>query len=448
MPTIFQRLQHSWNAFRGRDRPEIIETGPGSYRKPDKAYYRRGNERSIITAIYNRIAADVASHTIEHAIIDEDGFYLQTVPDSLNYFLTVEANIDQTSRAFMQDAVFSLFEEGYVALVPTDAPTNPMLSSAFEAYAMRTAKIVQWYPKSVMVEVYDENDGNMKQRLYAKSSIAIIENPFYAVMNEPNSILQRLIRKLNILDVIDEQNGSGKLDLIIQLPYTVRSDLKKAQAEQRRKDIEMQLVGSKYGIAYMDATEKITQLNRPIENHLMSQIEYLMNTLYSQLGITPEILNGTANEEVMLNYMTRTVEPILSAITDEMKRKFLTKTARTRGHSIVFSREPFRLVPASKLADIAEKFVGNGVLTPNEVRSIIGFKPSADQTANELGNRRINQETGSDPETMDPMLSPEQNQNGSMNSDVQESGSSGGSDNLASMPISQLNEIMNEARRS
>lgn len=448
MPTIFERLQHSWNAFRGRDRPDVYELGEGSWQKPDRLYYKRGTERSIITAIYNRIAMDVANHKFEHVIIDDDEFYIKTVKDSLNDRLTVEANIDQTSRAFFQDVVFSLFDEGNIAIIPVKSNISPMTSDTFSIESMRTAKIITWYPKHVTVEAYDEETGKISQQTFPKSSIAIIENPFYAVMNEPNSVLQRLIRKLNILDAVDEQSGSGKLNMIIQLPYVIKSPARKQQAEQRRKDIESQLEGSKFGIAYTDGTERITQLNRPLENNLMSQIEYLMSTLYSQLGITPEILNGTASEEVMLNYNSRTVEPILAAIVDEMKRKFLTKTARTRGHSIMFSNEPFKLSPVSKIAEIAEKFVGNGILTPNELRSVVGFKPSADPSAEELGNRRINpEESGTDQEA-DPNASPDINQNGSEELETSESPPTGNSDNIANVQMSQVNEVMSKYNRS
>lgn len=437
MPTIFQRLQHSWNAFRGRDRPIFKDYGPSSYYRPDQVHLRIGNERSIITAIYNRIALDVSSNKIEHVKVDENGRYIETVKDGLNNCLTLEANIDQTSRAFFQDAVLSMFDNGCVALVPIDTDIDPRLSSSYEIGTMRIGKIIQWMPRDVTVEVYNDRSGRKEEMTIPKSICAIVQNPFYVVMNEPNSTLQRLIRKLNILDAIDEQSGSGKLDLIIQLPYVVKSPIRKAQAEERRKDIEMQLSGSKYGIAYTEATERITQLNRPVENNLMSQIEYLMNTLYSQLGITPEILNGTASEEAMLNYTSRTVEPILSAIVDEMKRKFLTKTARTQGHSLMFSSDPFKLVPISKIADIAEKFVGNEILSPNDLRSIVGFKPVDDAKADELRNRRLNQtaeEITEPPMVEQPMV--EENQNGSEGYYE---------DDVANMPISEFNKMIESA---
>lgn len=391
MPTFFERLKHSWNAFRGRDRPIYPPPGDASWTRPDRARLKSGSERTIITAIYNKIAMDVASHKIEHVIVDENGRYLNRVDDNLNECLTLDANVDMTARAFFQDVVMSMFDEGCVAIVPTRATLDPRQSASYDIQTMRTGKILNWYPHDVQVEVYNEDNGRKETLLYRKQDVAIIENPFYAVMNQPNSILQRLVRKLALLDQIDEQAGAGKLDLIIQLPYMIKSDARKAQAEARRKAIEEQLAETKYGIAYTDGTERITQLNRPIENNLMKQIEYLMDTLYSQLGITPEILNGTADEKVMLNYNTRTIEPILSAIVDEMKRKFLSKTARTQGHSIIFSSEPFKLVPISSIADLADKLTRNEILSPNEIRSIIGFKPNANPQSDELRNRNINQ---------------------------------------------------------
>jgi len=392
MPNFIERLKHSWNAFRGRDRPvPSYNYGDPSWTRPDRVRLRAGSERTIITAIYNRIAMDVASHKIEHVKVDKNGRYIEEVQSNLNNCLTVEANIDQTSRAFIQDVVLSLFDEGCIAIVPTDATLDPEETVSADIKSMRTAKILQWYPQMVQVEVYNELSGKKVQRMYKKSAVAIIENPFYAIMNQPNSILQRLIRKLALLDQIDEQAGAGKLDLIIQLPYVVKSDTRKAQAELRRKEIEHQLAETKYGIAYTDGTEHITQLNRPLENNLMAQIEYLTGVVYSQLGITPEILNSTADEKTMLNYNTRTIEPILSAITDEMKRKFISKTARSQGQTIMFTSDPFRLVPISNIAEIADKFTRNEIMTPNEVRSIVGFKPNDDPQADELRNRNINQ---------------------------------------------------------
>lgn len=391
MPNFFQRLMHGWNAFRGRDRPPHNTGGEASWYRPDRVRLKSGSERTIITAIYNRIALDVASHKIEHVIVDENGRYIQNVPDHLNECLTLEANIDQTSRAFFQDVVMSMFDEGCVAIVPTEATLDPRQSASYDIQSMRAGKIVNWYPRDVQVEVYNDETGKKETLFYRKKDVAIVENPFYSVMNQPNSILQRLVRKLSLLDQIDEQAGAGKLDLIIQLPYIIKSDARKAQAEARRKDIEQQLAETKYGIAYTDGTERITQLNRPLENNLLAQVKYLIETLYSQLGITPEILNGTADEKAMLNYNTRTVEPILAAITDEMKRKFLSKTARTQGHSIMFNNDPFRLVPISNIADIADRFTRNEILSPNEVRGIIGFKPNQDPQSDELRNRNINQ---------------------------------------------------------
>lgn len=444
MPNIFQRLQHGWNAFRGRDRPTFIDYGEASYRKPDKVHLRTGNERSIITAIYNRIAMDVAANKIEHVMLDANGRYVETVHDYLNECLTVEANIDQTSRAFMHDVVLSMFDEGCIAIVPIDATVDPKVSTSFDVQSMRAGKIIQWYPRHVTVEVYDDNTGRKSQITYPKRSVSIIENPFYAVMNESNSTLQRLIRKLNILDAIDEQSGAGKLDLIIQLPYVIKSPARKEQAEARRKDIEMQLSGSKYGIAYTDGTERITQLNRPVENNLMNQIEYLMNVLYSQLGITPEILNGTADEKTMLNYNTRTIEPILSAIVDEMKRKFLTKTARTQGHSIMFTNDPFKLIPINNIADIADKFTRNEILSPNEIRGIIGFKPDKDPKSDELRNRNINQ-SGQQLE-MESVEDPTQalDQNGGEEIPTEQN-SSGGLDNVADMTMDEFNQMVTSA---
>ena len=441
MPTIFERLQHSWNAFRGRDRPEYTQNlGIGSYRKPDRTYLRVSNERSIVTAIYNRIAMDVAANKIEHVKLDENGRYIETVQDGLNNCLTLEANLDQTSRAFFQDAVLSMFDEGCIAIVPIDTSIDPNKSSSYDISTMRVGKIVQWYPEYVRVQVYNEKTGVKEEITVPKRMTSIIENPFYAVMNESNSTLQRLIRKLNILDAIDEQSGAGKLDLIIQLPYVIKSDARREQAEVRRKQIETQLAGSKYGIAYTDGTERITQLNRPVENNLMSQIEYLMNTLYSQLGITPEILNGTADEKTMLNYNNRTIEPILSALTDEMKRKFLTKTARTQGHSIIFSHDPFRLVPISNIAEIADKFTRNEILSPNELRSIIGFKPVDNEQADELRNRNLNQ-TVDESQIPSAISEEETNQNGSEATALDETQTDNQDINIADMSIGEFNQV-------
>lgn len=417
---------------------QYSDLGLSSYRRPDRTYLRVSNERSIITAIYNRIAMDVAANKIEHVKLDDNARYVETVKDGLNNCLTLEANLDQTSRAFIQDAVLSMFDEGCIAIVPIDTSIDPNKSASFDIQSMRVGKITQWYPEHVRVQVYNEKRGIKEELTVPKRMVSIIENPFYAVMNEANSTLQRLIRKLNILDAIDEQSGAGKLDLIIQLPYVIKSTARQEQAEARRKQIETQLAGSKYGIAYTDGTERITQLNRPVENNLMSQIEYLMNTLYSQLGITPEILNGTADEKTMLNYNNRTIEPILAALVDEMKRKFLTKTARTQGHSIIFSSEPFKLVPINNIAEIADKFTRNEILSPNEIRSIIGFKPVADQQADELRNRNLNQ--NAEEVAPAPLATDEINQNGSQEA-VENESSIDGQDNIADMPMSEFNEI-------
>ena len=392
MPTLVERLQHGWNAFINNKDPTspTIYYGGYSYR-PDRLRLMRGHERSIVNSIYNRIAEDVAQTEIQHVMTDENGFFTEPVKSGLNNVLTVEANIDQTGRNFIQDIVMSMFDEGAVAAVPVDTNFSPKTDNAYDILSMRTGKIKQWYPQHVRVEIYNEKFGRKQELVLPKSMVAIMENPFYSIMNEPNSILQRLIRKLNLLDVIDEQSSSGKLDLIIQLPYTIRSQARKKQAEDRRKDIEEQLMGSKYGIAYTDGTERITQLNRPVENNLMKQIEYLTETLMSQLGITNEILNGTANEATMANYYARIVEPLLSVITNEFKRKFLTKSARSKGQSVMFFRDPFKLVPASQMADVGDKFVTSEILAPNEVRRALGYMPSKDPASDELRNRHLNQ---------------------------------------------------------
>ena len=391
---LADRLQHAWNAFLNRDpTPDYRDGGMASYYRPDRMRFSRGNERSIVTSVYNRIALDTASIDIFHARLDENGRYTEEIKSGLNECLTLSANIDQTGKAFLQDVVMSMMDEGAVAIVPVDTSIDPSVSGSFDIHSLRTAKIVEWYPAFVKVELYNDKTGLKEQITLPKNSVAIIENPLYAVINEPNSTMQRLIRKLNILDVIDEQSGSGKLDLIIQLPYVIKSEARRQQAETRRKDIEMQLAGSKYGVAYTDGTEKITQLNRPVENNLMKQIEYLTNMLYSQLGITQSILDGSANEKTMLNYYNRTIEPIITAIVDEMKRKFLTKTARTQGQSIVYFRNPFKLVPVTEIAEISDKLTRNEIASSNEIRQIIGWKPSDDPAADELRNKNLNQST-------------------------------------------------------
>lgn len=389
------RLAHAWNAFNGRDpTPNRFYTSTSSYR-PDRMRFSRGNERSIITAVYNRIAIDAASITIQHIQTDKEGRFSEVRNSGLNDCLTLSANTDQTGRAFIQDLVQSMFDEGCVAGVPIDTDDEPdgenSIPGSFDVESIRTGKIIDWMPQHVRLSVYNEQIGRKDEIVLPKKAVAIIENPFYSVMNEPNSTVQRLIRKLNLLDAIDEQSGSGKLDLIIQLPYVIRSDSRRADANRRRKEIEDQLSNGKYGIAYTDGTEKITQLNRAVDNNLMSQIEYLISMMYSQLGITQSIMDGTADEATMLNYYNRTIEPIVSAIVDEMKRKFLTKTARTQGQSIFFYRDPFKLVPVSQVAEIADKFTRNEIMSPNEVRQVIGMKPSKDPASDELRNRNLSE---------------------------------------------------------
>lgn len=390
--SLGSRLRHAWNAFRNRDPTVNYEDGGTSYyRRPDRIHLTRGNERSLVTSVYNRIALDVAAIGIKHCKIDENGRYLYDMKSELNNCLNLSANQDQTGRAFIQDVVMSMLDEGCVAIVPTDTTLNPKETQSYDILSMRTGKIIQWRPKQVQIRLYNESTGKKEEIWLPKKSVAIVENPLYAVINEPNSTMQRLMRKLSLLDVTDEQTASGKLDLIIQLPYVIKTEARKQQAENRRKDIEMQLAGSKYGIAYTDGTERITQLNRSVENNLMKQVEYLTNLLYSQLGVTQAVLEGTADEQAMLNYYSRTIEPIVSAIVDEMKRKFLSKTARTQLQTIAFFRDPFKLVPVNNIADIADKFTRNEILTSNELRQIIGMKPSKDPKADELRNSNISQ---------------------------------------------------------
>ena len=386
------RLQHAWNAFMNSRDPTYDNYSGSSYTyRPDRPKLSRGNERSIVAAIENRIAIDVASLNVWHCKLDKNGMLEEILKSGLNNCLTTEANIDQTSRAFLFDTALSMLDEGVVAIVPQETTLNPKITGSYDINSMRTGKVIQWKPNHVQIRMYNEFTGEKEDIWLPKKVVAIVENPFYAVMNEPNSTLQRLIRKLNLLDVIDEQNGSAKLDLIIQLPYQVKSDLRKQHAEDRRKSIKDQLTNDQYGIAYVDSTEKITQLNRPVENNLMGQIEYLTRMLYSQLGITEGILDGTADEQTQLNYINRTVEPIISAIVDEMKRKFLTKTARSQGQTIVFYRDPFKLVPLNNVADIVDKFTRNEVMTSNEVRQKMGLMPSKDPKADELINSNIRQ---------------------------------------------------------
>ena len=387
---LLDRFKHSWNAFVNNRDPTVRYdyNGPGSVYRPDRPRLSRGNERSIVTSLFNRIALDVAAIDIRHVRLDENGRYISDINSGLNECLTLEANIDQTHRAFKQDVVMSMFDEGCVAIVPVDTDRDPT-NGSFDVLSMRTGRIVEWRPAHVKVNVYNERSGNKEDVILPKRSVVIVENPLYAVINQPNSMVQRLIRKLNLLDAIDEQSSSGKLDLIIQLPYVIKTDARRQQAETRRKDIETQLSGSKYGIAYTDGTERITQLNRPVENNLMKQIEYLTSMLYSQLGINQSILDGTADEKTMLNYHNRTIEPLVSAVVDEMKRKFLTKTARTQKQSIMYFRDPFKLIPVTEVATIADTFTRNEIATSNEMRQVLGWKPSKDPKADELRNKNL-----------------------------------------------------------
>ena len=386
------RLAHAWNAFMNRD-PTYYSGNSYSIR-PDRARFSRGNERSIVTSVYNRLSLDASAINIKHVRLDENERFTGVISSNFNECLTLSANIDQTNRAFFQDVVISMLDEGSVAIVPVDTTFNPKITGSYDITSMRTGKIIEWFPKNVKVRIYNELSGRKEDIILPKEMVAIIENPFYSVMNEPNSTLQRLIRKLNILDRIDEQSGSGKLDLIIQLPYQLKTEAKKQQAAERKKDIEEQLAGSKFGIAYVDSTEHITQLNRPIENNLMKQIEYLTELFFSQLGITQSILDGTADEKTMINYYDRTIEPIVAAIVDEMKRKFLTKTARTQGQTIKYFRDPFKLVPVSEIAEIADKFTRNEIASSNEIRQVIGWVPSSDPKADELRNSNISEPSG------------------------------------------------------
>jgi hypothetical protein len=390
---ILDRIKNAYNAFRNNKDPTFYgyDTGTSYFYRPDRRRFTNGNERSIVTAIFNKIAMDAATIDIEHVRLDDNGRYIETIKSTLNECLSVEANIDQTGRALRQDIFMSMFDEGCVAVVPIDTSKDPKLTDSYDIYTMRTGKIMQWKPQTIQARVYNDITGQREDVWIHKKNAAIIENPLYAVMNEKSSTMQRLIRKLNILDAIDEQSGSGKLDLIVQLPYTVKSTTRREQAEQRRQDIENQLSGSKFGIAYIDATEHVTQLNRPVENNLMKQIEYLTSMLFSQLGITQSILDGTADEKTMLNYYSRTVEPVVSAVVDEMKRKFLTKTARSQGHSICAYRDPFKLVPVAELAKIADTLTRNEIATSNEIRQMIGWKPSNDPKADQLVNSNISQ---------------------------------------------------------
>jgi hypothetical protein len=399
--SIGSRLKSAWNAFRNRDPTyNYANIGTGYTYRPDRVRFTRGNERSIVTSLFNRIAIDAANVNIRHCRLDENERFIEVIDSNLNRCLSLEANVDQTGRAFIQDAVMSMLDEGCVALVPVDTTINPEVSGSYDILSMRTGKILEWYPQHVKVRVYNDRTGRKKDIRISKKAVSIVENPLYAVINEPNSTMQRLIRKLSLLDVTDEQTASGKLDLIIQLPYVIKTEARRQQAEIRRKDIENQLMSSKYGIAYADGTERITQLNRSVENNLMKQIEYLTNMVYSQLGITQAVLDGTADEKTMLNYTNRTIEPIVSAIVDELKRKFLTKKARSQLQTIMFFRDPFKLVPVNNIAEIADKFTRNEIMTSNEIRQIIGMKPSDDPKADQLINSNISQPAE---ETVDPV---------------------------------------------
>lgn len=414
------RIKHGWNAFLNRDPTYNYRDlgGPSYGYRPDRMRFTRGNERSIVTSVYNRIALDAASIDIMHVQLDKDDRFESIRDSALNECLTRNANIDQTGRAFIQDVVMSMLDEGCVAIVPVDTTFNPDVTNSYDINTMRTAKIVEWYPAHVKVNLYNDRTGRKEDLILPKKTVAIIENPLYAVINEPNSTMQRLIRKLNLLDVIDEQSGSGKLDLIIQLPYVIKTDARRQQAEQRRKDIEMQLSGSKYGIAYTDGTERITQLNRSVDNNLMKQIEYLTSMLYSQLGITQAILDGSADDKTMLNYYNRTIEPIVSAIVDEIQRKFLTKTAITQKQAIAYFRDPFRLVPVNEIAEIADKFTRNEIMTSNEIRQIVGMKPSKDPNADELRNKNLSQSN--------EMIKEQQSDNNNLEDNQSEGGNQNG----------------------
>ena len=412
--TLGSRLRHAWNTFLSRDPLSYrYSFGPSYSYRPDRPIFSRGNERSIVTSVYNRIALDVSSMTIQHVRLDENDRFKEVIESGLNNCLNLEANIDQTGRAFVQDIVMSMLDEGCVAIVPVDTTFNPKETGSFDISTMRTGKILEWYPQHVKVRVYNDRKGEKEDILVPKSTVAIVENPFYSVMNEPNSTMQRLIRKLNLLDAINEQSGSGKLNLIIQLPYVIKTAARRQQAEERRKDIEEQLSGSKYGVAYTDGTEHVVQLNRPVDNNLMSQIEYLTSMLYSQLGLTQGIMDGSADEKTMQNYYTRTIEPILSAIVDEMKRKFLTKTARSQKQSILFFRDPFKLVPVGEIAEISDKMTRNEIMTSNEIRQKIGMKPSTDPKADELRNSNLSAPAENTPQSQPTTTPKEDNvQNG------------------------------------
>lgn len=399
-----ERLKHAWNAFKSRDPTELSyneSIGVSYGYRPDRLYLRRGSERTIISAIYNRIAVDVSAVTMEHARLDENKRYLESLPSKFNECLTLSANIDQTGRDFIRDAVISMLDEGVVAIVPVETTINPSVSGSYDILQLRTGKVLEWYPKHIKVQLYNEEKGIKEDIVLPKANVAIVENPFYTVMNSPNSTMRRLIHKLSLMDAIDEQTSYSKMDLIVQLPYVIKSEQRKREAERRRAEIERQLKDSKYGVAYIDGTEKLTQLNRSLENNLLGQIEYLTKQLYSQLSISEEILNGTADEKTMLNYNNGTITPIVNALTEEMQRKFITKTGRSQGQAVVAYKDPFKLVPVGQIADIADKFTRNEILTSNEVRQIIGFKPSKDPKADELRNKNLNESKEQTQESMD-----------------------------------------------
>lgn len=402
--TFGSRIKHAFNAFMNRDpTPDYRNIGPGYSVRPDRPRFTRGNERTIVTSIYNRIAIDVASINISHCRIDDDNRFVGAISSSLNNCLNLEANIDQTGRAFMQDVVMSMLDEGSVAIVPVETTFDPSQTTSYDILSMRTGKILEWHPNHVKVRVYNDRTGEQKEIMLRKDQVAIVENPLYAVINEHNSTMQRLMRKLSLLDSMDERTSTGKLDMIIQLPYVIKSEARRKEADRRRTELEKQMSGSTYGIGYIDGTERIVQLNRPLDNNLLKQVEYLTTQLYSQLGITQAILDGTASEQELLNYHSRTIEPIISAIVDEMKRKFLTKTARSQKQTIMFFKDPFKLVPLNTLANVAGVFTMNEIITANEVRQIIGMKPSDDPKADQLVNSNINQ-TGMMPMEPEPPM--------------------------------------------
>ena len=414
MPKFMERVQNAWNAFLSRSPTSTYEYGFNYGYRGDRIRLSHGNERSIVGGIYNRIALDCAMIDMHHVRCDEDGHYKEVIKGPLDDCLSYSANIDQTGRALILDAVMSMFDEGYVAIVPTDCSANPNFTATYDILKLRTGRIVSWHPQAVRVDVYDEYTGQRREIVLPKSQVAIIENPLYSIMNEPNSTLQRLKRKLNLLDYVDEQSSSGKLDLIIQLPYVIKTEARKQQAEQRRKDIERQLAGSKYGIAYTDGTERITQLNRAVENNIWTEVKDLTAMLYNQLGLTESVFNGTAKEEEMINYYNRTVDPILSAISEEMQRKFISSTARSQGQAILYFRNPFRLIPVSSIAEIADKLTRNEILSSNEVRTQIGYRPSDDPAADELRNSNLNRSDNEKPGEVPtvPKATKEKNQNG------------------------------------